>query len=71
MLCESHGDPGALNGNEAYQAAGLFQIIRQWADRFGEVTGVAYYDGRFDPAASTRFAAWLWAELGWSQWSCA
>lgn len=70
MLCESHGNPGALNGNEKYQAAGLFQIIQQWAERYQSVTGVAYYDGRFDPEANVHFASWLQGQEGWGQWSC-
>lgn len=70
MLCESHGNPNALNGNEKYQAAGLFQIIQQWADKYQSVTGVAYYDGRFDAEANVHFASWLQSQEGWSQWSC-
>lgn len=70
MMCESKGNPNALNGNPKYQAAGLFQIIKQWATRYGEVTGVPYYDGRFDPSANVRFAAWLWRAEGWGQWVC-
>lgn len=69
-MCESKGNPNALNSNESYMAAGLFQIIKQWATRYQEVTGVPYYDGRFDPEANTHFASWLWSQEGWGQWAC-
>ncbi len=69
--CESEKDPRALNGNTAYSAAGLFQIIKQWATRYGQVTGVPYYDGRFDPYANARFARYLYDDRGgWGHWAC-
>lgn len=69
--CESEKNPRALNGNPSYQAAGLFQIIKQWSTRYGQVTGVAYYDGRFDPYANARFARYLYNDGGgWKHWVC-
>lgn len=69
--CESEKDPNALNGNPDYQAAGLFQVIKQWATRYGQITGVPYYDGRFDPYANSRFARYLYDDGGgWQHWSC-
>lgn len=69
--CESRKDPRALNGNPRYQAAGLFQVIKQWATRYGQVTGVPYYDGRFDPYANARFARYLYDDRnGWGHWVC-
>lgn len=71
MMCESGGDPRSLNPDPVYQAAGLFQVIRQWAARYEQITGVPYYDGRFDPNANTMFAAYLVREEGWaSQFDC-
>jgi soluble lytic murein transglycosylase-like protein len=67
MLCESGGDPSASNPSGA---SGLFQVMPSWADEYAAVTGVPYYDGRFDPGANIRFAAWLQAEGGWGHWVC-
>ena len=67
--CESRFEPRALNRSSG--AAGLFQVMPQWASRYEQVTGVPYYDGRFDPQANARFARWLWQQSGtWSHWSC-
>lgn len=71
MMCESGGDPYAVNDDPRYYAAGLFQIIKQWANRFQQITGLPYYDGRFDPNANVMFAAYLVREEGWaSQFDC-
>lgn len=71
MMCESGGNPNAVNGNPKYGASGLFQIIKQWAERFQQVTGLPYYDGRFDPNANVMFAAYLVNAEGWaSQFDC-
>lgn len=68
MMCESEGNPRAQNPSGA---SGLFQVMPAWADRYQQVTGVPYYDGRFDPNASTRFAAYLVNAEGWaSQFDC-
>lgn len=69
--CESKMNPGALSASGTY--AGLFQVGNFWADDFARVTGSSYYDGRFDPSANARFAAWLAYEAdggGWQHWSC-
>lgn len=68
MMCESGGNPHAQNPSGA---SGLFQVMPEWASRYQQVTGVPYYDGRFNPNASTAFAAYLVREAGWaSQFSC-
>jgi len=67
--CESELNPRAVNPSSG--ASGLFQVMPQWAHRYREVTGLAYYDGRFDPYANTRFALYLWRDTGsWSHWVC-
>jgi hypothetical protein len=67
MLCESGGNPSAHNPSGA---SGLFQVMPGWADEYQGVTGVPYYDGRFNGDANTRFAAWLQGEGGWGHWAC-
>jgi hypothetical protein len=70
--CESQMDPNALSDSGTY--AGLFQIGNFWAEDFLNQTGSPYYDGRFDPYANARFAAWLAYEApggGWQHWACA
>lgn len=67
---ESGGSPTAKNPRSS--AAGLWQFLRHTWDVIvpREVTGGSYDSGAvYDPVASTRAAAWLWANLGWSQWS--
>lgn len=67
---ESGGNPNADNPRSS--AAGLFQFLRSTWDKMVplEVTGGSYDSGMvYDPVASTRAAAWLWANLGWGQWS--
>lgn len=67
--CESGLNPRALNRSSG--AAGIMQVMPFWAPRFQQVTGVPYYDGRFNPDANARFAAWLVRETGgWSHWVC-
>lgn len=69
--CESRMDPHALSDSGTY--AGLFQIGNFWAEDFLSVTGMPYYDGRFDALANAAFAAWLAYEApggGWQHWSC-
>lgn len=67
MLCESGGNPSAQNPSGA---SGLFQIMPGWADEYQSVTGVPYYDGRFDGPANIQFAAWLASTGGWQHWAC-
>lgn len=67
MMCESGGDPYANNPSGA---SGLFQVMPGWADEYQSVTGLPYYDGRFDPEANTKFAAWLQGSGGWGHWVC-
>ena len=69
---ESGGNPGADNPRSS--AAGLWQFLRStWDDMVPrDVTGGSYASGAvYDPVASTRAAAWLWANAGWSQWNAA
>lgn len=67
--CESNLEPDALNRSSG--ASGVFQVMPGWASRFEQVTGVPYYDGRFNPDANARFSRWLVNETGgWSHWSC-
>lgn len=69
MLCESEGDRYAVNGSSG--ASGLFQVMPAWASRYRQVTGLPYYDGRFDANANTAFAAYLVRHEGWaSQFDC-
>lgn len=68
--CESGYNPGAQN---ASGASGVFQVMPVHAENYLAVTGLPYYDGRFDPVANSRFAAWLAYEApggGWSHWTC-
>ena len=67
MLCESGGSPTAQNPSGA---SGLFQIMPGWADDYARVTGLPYYDGRFDGGANIQFAAWLQRTDGWHHWVC-
>lgn len=67
MLCESGGDTRAQNPSGA---SGLMQVMPSWADEYLAVTGLPFYDGRFDGAANLRFAAWLWSTGGWGHWVC-
>lgn len=68
MMCESGGDPRATNPSGA---SGLFQVMPEWSDEYPEVTGLPYYDGRFDPNANAMFAAWLVRNIDWaSQFDC-
>lgn len=67
---ESRGDPNANNPTST--AAGLWQFLKStWDDMVpASVTGGSYSSGQvYDPEASTRAAAWLWANLGWTQWN--
>lgn len=69
---ESEGDIGADNPTSS--AAGLWQFLKStWDDMVpADVTGGSYSSGAvYDPVASTRAAAWLWAAEGWSQWNAA
>lgn len=68
MMCESGGNPSAHNPSGA---SGLFQVMPGWADEYQRVTGLPYYDGRFNGDANTRFAAWLQGSDGWGHWVCA
>jgi hypothetical protein len=68
MLCESNGNPRAYNPSGA---SGLYQIMPLWADDYERVTGLPYYDGRFDAYANAAFARWLWGQTSsWKHWSC-
>ena len=64
MACESGGDPNTYNPSGA---AGLMQV--QWPS-WGDHYGVTLED-LFDPATNMRIAADIWANGGWSHWSCA
>lgn len=67
--CESELRPSARNRSSG--ASGLFQVMPQWRTRYAQVTGLPYYDERFNPNANAAFAAWLVAETGgWSHWTC-
>jgi hypothetical protein len=64
MACESGGDPGAVNPSSG--AAGLMQVMPDWAPKFG-----VSYEALFDPATNLSIAYALYASEGWaSQWSC-
>lgn len=66
--CESGLNPRAHNPSGA---SGVFQVMPEWADEYRAVTGLPYYDERFNPDANALFAAWLVNETGgWSHWSC-
>lgn len=70
MRGESNGNPGADNPRSS--AAGLWQFLRStWNEMVPrEVTGGSYDSGAvYDPVASTRAAAWLWYNVGPSQWN--
>lgn len=67
--CESELRPSALNRSSG--ASGLFQVMPQWRTRYQQVTGLPYYDERFNPDANAAFARWLVNETGgWSHWVC-
>lgn len=69
---ESRGNPNADNPRSS--AAGLWQFLKSTWDNVvpRSVTGGTYASGLvYQPEASTRAAAWLWANLGWSQWNAA
>lgn len=69
LLCESEGRATAVNASSG--ASGLFQVMPFWASRFEQVTGLPYYDGRFDPGANATFAWYLVSNEGWaSQFAC-
>lgn len=65
--CESELWPDAYNPSGA---SGVFQVMPVHAERFEQVTGAPYYDGRFDPDANTRYARHLYGEQGWGPWTC-
>lgn len=69
MLCESEGNPRAVSGGSG--ASGLFQVMPEWKEEYPGITGLPYYDGRFDPNANTKFAAYLVRSDSWSnQFAC-
>lgn len=59
MAAESGGNPNAVNPRSG--AAGLFQIMPFWWDRFG--------GDRFDPATNVSLAATILGLQGWQAWS--
>lgn len=64
MACESGGNPNAQNPSSG--AAGLMQVMPDWAPVFG-----VSYEALFDPATNLSIAYALYASEGWaSQWSC-
>lgn len=64
--CESRHNPQARNG----QFAGLFQIGRQWHE--GRASRLGFSWGQmYEASPNIIVAADLWAEQGWSPWSCA
>ena len=75
LACESQGNPRAASPTNDH---GLFQLHAGsagfpggWQSTFRDVTGVAFFDGVYDPDLNVRFARWLWGQSGWRPWACA
>ena len=67
--CESNFEPTAYNRSSG--ASGVYQIVGKYhAAEFERVTGVPFYDGRFDPELNVRYAADLYRRAGWQPWVC-
>ena len=70
MSGESGGNPNADNPRSS--AAGLFQFLQSTWDGMvpSSVTEGSYASGQvYLPEANVRAAAWLAANVGWSQWN--
>lgn len=59
MNAESGGNPNAVNPSSG--AAGLFQVMPFWWEKFG--------GDRFDPETNVRVAAKILGLQGWNAWS--
>jgi hypothetical protein len=71
VKCESGFSSTARNSRSS--AAGAWQFLRDTWDRMvSPNTGSPSYDagGPFDPTWATINAAWLWYNVGPSQWTC-
>lgn len=68
---ESRGDPRADNPTSS--ARGLFQFLKSTWNKVAVATNGPNYDSGapYNPEISTYYAAWLWADSGWGQWSAA
>lgn len=65
--CESSLNPGAVSATDDH---GLFQINIVHRGQFEAVTG-APWSSVYDPELNTAYARHLYAQQGWSPWSCA
>jgi hypothetical protein len=67
--CESRLDPTAVSPDGSNH--GLFQINVVHRDSFEAVTGRPWSTGRYEAAANSMFARWLYDGQGWGPWTCA
>ena len=66
-MCESGGDWNARNGDHF----GGFQIAARWhLDKLERVTGSRDPNLLFTPSVNIAVAAIIYADSGWSAWSC-
>lgn len=72
LSCETGGTGDPNSKNPRSSAAGLWQFLRSTWDWVAGELNLPTYDqgGPYDPELSTKAAAWLWGQYGWSQWSC-